>query len=598
MTYLRGYQTMALDAFTERIRATGENRLAEELATGLGKTVTGSALAALYPSGVILTHTEEITSQWAAKLRFAVAQAKSPLTVGIVKADRREFSADLVVASVQTIGRSEEHIRRIGRRDLIIADEAHHAVAPSWMGALHGLGAWDGVPTLGLSATLARSDGAGLGQVWQDMVFSRGITWAQRHGYLLDVIPWRVRVPDVSSTTSDVALDAMLADGIAPELVVSTWISKAVGVCEECQEAIDALPEDGGPALPSYCPNAGCGVNRPLLSTVLFAPLVKSAEAFCAAFRRAGIRAEVIHGALGDRERAAILGRYERGETTVLCNAMVLTEGWDSPRTMCIIWARPISKTKGGGASPLFIQGIGRGLRPWTDSPEAPPREDQRCILIAVVDTRDAGLSSVADLSDRPLDEVEDGKSLLAAEDEYDLAAGILDEEERHYRGPVHIEEWDLAVQRSSKAWKFTQAGAPFLPTAKRSAGYVFVVGSHVYSYGPHPTQRNRYGARRLAEAPDTSLAMAVAEDLAQDLGGDIGALLADKSRAWRRDVPSVQMVQTALRAGVPQRDVDRILAQRAAGKAGKLSDLTDTMMASRVLDPIVAKIQERGVRA
>lgn len=597
MTYLREYQTMAIDAFSERIRGQEENRLAVELATGLGKTVTGSALAALHRSAVILTHTEEITGQWEAKLRFAVAQAKSPLTVGVVKADRDDWTADLVVASVPTVSRDATRLRRIGQRELIIADEAHHAVASTWVDTLFQFGSWNGVPTLGLSATLARSDGAGLGQVWQDMVFSRGITWAQRHGYLLDVIPWRVRVPDVASTTSDVALDAMLADGLAPELVVSTWISKAVGVCAECQEAIDALPEDGGPALPSYCPNAGCGVNRALPSTVLFAPLVKSAEAFCAAFRRGGIRAAVIHGAMGDRERAAVLAAYERGEITVLCNAMVLTEGWDSPRTMCIIWARPISKTKGGGASPLFIQGIGRGLRPWTDSPEAPPREDQRCILIAVVDTRDAGLSSVADLSDRPLDEVADGKSLLEAEDEYDLAAGILDEDERHYRGPVHVEEWDLAVQASSKAWKFTQAGAPFLPTAKRSAGYVFVVGSHVYSYGPHPTQRNRYGARRLAEAPDTSLAMALAEDFAQDLGGDIGALLADKSRAWRRDVPSVQAVQTALRAGVSQRDVDRILAQRAAGKAGKLSDLTDTMLASRVLDPIVNKIQERGAR-
>jgi hypothetical protein len=201
----------------------------------------------------------------------------------------------------------------------------------------------------------------------------------------------------------------------------------------------------------------------------------------------------------------------------------------------------------------------------------------------------------VGDLSDRALDDVPEGTSLLEAEDEYDLAAGILEEEARHYRGPVRVEEWDLHVQASSKAWKFTKGGAPFLPTAKRSGGYVFVVGSVVYHYGPHPRDKRRMGARRLVTAPDSSLAMSVAEDHAQELGGDIGALLADKGRPWRKQVPSVDMMNMALRAGVSQADVDRILATRAAGKAGKLSDLTDMVLASRVLDPIVTKILERA---
>lgn len=548
MSILRPYQTQALDAFTKACRGP-ENRLAMELATGLGKTVTGSALAATVKSAVILTHTEEITAQWESKLQFAARG--TGLTVGVVKAARDEPCADIVVASVQTVGRDSRRMAKIGLRDLVIADECHHAVSPTWMEALQLAGAWRGIPTLGLTATLARSDGQGLGHVWQDLVFSRGITWAQRRGYLLDVIPWRVRVPDIKVTASDTALDAMLADSIAPEAVVDTWTERAVG-----------------------------------MSTVVFAPLVKSAQAFADAFLAKGISAEVIHGALPGPAREAMLARYESGATTVLCNAMVLTEGWDSPRTMCVVWARPTT------SRPLFIQGLGRGLRPWL-AKEAPPREEQRCILICVTDTTGAGLVSVADLSDRPLAEVEDGKSLLTAEDEYDLGRE-LDEDDRAYRGPVRVEEWDLAVQASSKAWKFTARGVPFLPTAKRSQGYVFVVGSTVYAYGPHPKQRNRFGARRLAVAPDSSLAMALAEDEAQELGGDIGALLADKGRPWRKDVPSVEMVAMALRSGVTQVAVDRVLSQKASGKAGKLSDLTDTMLASRLLDPIVTKIGER----
>jgi superfamily II DNA or RNA helicase len=546
MSILRPYQAALLDAFQERLADGDLTRGAAEIPTGTGKTVTGAAGAVRMGGALILTHTEEITGQWEEKLAFAARKTK--LSIGVVKAGRNEPSADLVVGSVQTL-RNPDRMRQIGRRGFVIADECHHAVSPSWMEVLHAAGSWDGVPTLGLTATLKRSDGQGLGHVWQDLVFSRSISWAQRQGYLLDVIPWRVRVPDIKATDSDTALDAMLADGIAPEAVVETWLQHAEG-----------------------------------LSTVVFAPLVKSAQAFADAFNAKGIKAEVITGESKDRD--LILERYEAGITTVLCNAMVLTEGWDSPRTMCVVWARPTT------SKPLFIQGVGRGLRPWLAA-EAPPRELQRCILICVTDTTGAGLADVADLSESPLAEVEDGKSLLQAEDEFDLGAE-LDNEDRAYRGPVRVEEWDLAVQASSKAWKYTAAGAPFLPTAKRSKGYVFVVGSTVYAYGPHPTNPRRMGARKLAAAPDLSLAMALAEDEAQERGGDIGALLADKGRAWRKQVPSVDMVAMALRSGVTQAQVDRILAQRASGKAGKLSDLTDSLLASQVLDPIVKRIEER----
>jgi hypothetical protein len=321
-------------------------------------------------------------------------------------------------------------------------------------------------------------------------------------------------------------------------------------------------------------------------STVLFAPLVKSAQAFADAFNLTGVKAEVIHGALGKAERQAILDRYEAGITTVLCNAMVLTEGWDSPRTMCIIWARPTKSV------PLFIQGVGRGFRPWLDA-DAPPRESQRCILLAVTDTTGAKLATVADLSDRPLAEPENGKSLLAMEDEYDLGRD-LEAEDRAYRGPVHVEQWDLMVQASSKAWKYTRAGVPFLPIAKRGEGYVLIVKTTVYVYGRHPV-RGIYGALRIATAPDLSLAMALAEDEAQERGGDIGALLADKNRAWRKEVPSVDAIRAATRLGVSQGEIRKILNSRTSGKAGKLSDAIDRMQASRVLDPIVAKIRERA---
>ena len=73
---------------------------------------------------------------------------------------------------------------------------------------------------------------------------------------------------------------------------------------------------------------------------------------------RTGVRAEHLDGTTPIHEREAILGRLASGETQVVTNCMVLTEGWDMPAVGCCILARP---TKQMG---LFRQMIGRVLRP------------------------------------------------------------------------------------------------------------------------------------------------------------------------------------------------------------------------------------------
>jgi superfamily II DNA or RNA helicase len=416
-------------------------------------------------------------------------------------------------------------------------------------------------PVLGVTATLARSDGQGLGGVWQDVAFTRSLAWGIRHGYLIDLVPYTIKIPGVDAGASDAALDAMLADSIAPEAVVRAWMQNRNGPGGE---------HGGAP------------------STVLFAPLVRSAEAFAAAFNDAGIKAEVVHGKLAPAERKAILDRYEQGITTVVCNAMVLTEGWDSPRTMCVIVARPTQSV------PLFTQMVGRGVRPWLGA-DAPSREDQRCVLLCVAGATNE-LATIADLSDGFGGEAQDGKSLMQMEDEWDLGKDIEPDEDRAYRGPVVVERWDAAVRASTKAWKYTDGGVPFLPTAKRGEGYVFVVetarGCEVYVRYPAAPEHRGFWTNLVTIAPDLELAMALAEDEAQERGGDIGRLLADKGRAWRKAVPSDDMVAMARRAGI---NVVPVMQDKRAGKAGRLSDMIDKAMASRVLDGIATKIRERA---
>ena len=599
MSVLRDYQRQAITAAWDTI-SPEVNRVAIEMATGLGKTITFAAILDEWlggqpihppPRALVLVHTDELVRQAFEKILFMTGGTIDPKTgvvtfgrwtIGIVKAAQNDVDADVIIGSAQTLANPERRaqIKDVG---LIIVDEAHHAVATTYQAILehfgsltrhvagetcshcpHGVGN-RGIPTFGFTATLGRSDGKGLGVVWQDLAFSRSLPWAIRKGWLIDLVPYTITIPGVEAGASDAALDAQLADSIAPEAVVDAWFSHGEAVREGGEFGRDERP-----------------------STVLFAPLVRSAEAFAAAFLDAGVEAEVVHGGLHPAERKAILDRYEAGVTTVICNAMVLTEGWDSPRTMCVIVARPTQSV------PLFVQMVGRGLRPWLGA-GAPTREDQRCILLCVAGTT-TDLATVADLSDR-VDEVKDGRSLLEMEDEWDIGKDLDGvDEDMSYRGPVRVEQWDALVQRSSKAWKYTEGGIPFLPVTKRGGGYVFIVDSDVW--GRIPTGRGGKSpahVRRLANAPDLELAMAQAEDIAQDMGGDIGALLADKTRPWRKAVPRMEMVSMARATGVPELEIQAILKSKASGKAGKLSDLIDKLQATRTLDHLTERIKERS---
>jgi superfamily II DNA or RNA helicase len=92
---------------------------------------------------------------------------------------------------------------------------------------------------------------------------------------------------------------------------------------------------------------------------------VAHSVAICEQFLRAVVSTEHLDGETPIPERAAILARLAGGETKVVSNCMVLTEGWDCPPVGCAIRARP---TKQMG---LFRQMIGRVLRPTDDKPDA-----------------------------------------------------------------------------------------------------------------------------------------------------------------------------------------------------------------------------------
>src|ERR1044071_73474 len=247
---LRQYQLDALEAEAEHRREhPEETRLAIVLPTGAGKTITFAERARRFLDAqydcehigrdehgcwdcrntgltgplqrvLILVHTDELTQQAYAKVKLVAGNAAS---VGIVKAERDEVAADIIIGSVQTLANPERRAR-ITDVGLVIVDECHHATAASYQTIMRHFGCMitgpetgkragntcvcpilprhhEGAcpqgtltPALGFTATLERGDGQGLGEIWQDVAYSRDVSWGVRKGFLVNPVGYRLEI--------------------------------------------------------------------------------------------------------------------------------------------------------------------------------------------------------------------------------------------------------------------------------------------------------------------------------------------------------------------------------------------------------------------
>ena len=308
---LRGYQRDAIAA-VDAGAARGVRRQLLVLPTGSGKTVIFAHLAAASAERVlILVHRDELARQTVAKL-LAVAPGAD---VGIVKAARDEHDAHIVVASVQTLSRQARLSRITKDFGLVIVDEAHHATADTYMDVLTAMGSMEpgGPVTLGFTATACRADGAALGRAWQEITYQRGILQMIAEGYLTDVRALAV--------TADVDLGSV-------RQALGDYTDASLGEALESGHALEA-------AALAYRRHAA---DR---KGVAFAPTVATSTELARLLRVQGIPAEHLDGTTRPDDRRAILARLTSGETQVVTNCMVLTEGWDEPSVSCMLNCRP-----------------------------------------------------------------------------------------------------------------------------------------------------------------------------------------------------------------------------------------------------------------
>lgn len=532
---LRPYQQEVLGA-VHSVWDSGIKRPAVIAATGAGKTCMFARLISVWlrdnpgRRAVVMVHTGELVEQTVNKL----LDDSPGMDVGVVKAVRDDTGASVVVASVQTLMRPgrAERIEDVG---LVIVDECHHYAAVAWRRVMERLGCFDPVGPLvvGFTATMVRADERKLSAVWDTVVADVDILTLIDAGYLCDV---RAKAIEI--------------DGFDLGTVARRGGDFREGALSDALEESNA---DEG-IVKAYTDH---GEDRP---AVLFAPTVRFARVCADAFERAGITSAVVSGETFDAERAEIYAGYRAGRIKVLCNCMVLTEGWDMPSASCLIVARP---TQSPG---LYIQMVGRILR-------THPGKVDALVLDVVGVTAFHSLVGLADLSPDVVKPC-DGESLMEARERVAREA----REARGRGGNIPLENMtarqvDL-FQRSECAWKQTHKGVWFL-SDKTNTWVLWPYGDtfRVLRYSNQGSKMTTIVARELSMED----AAAFAESLALGEAAMRGFSVARRKAPWRtRKEISPAMSGFATSLGIEVTEDMR---------AGDVSDRCSIELASRYID-------------
>lgn len=320
---LRPYQEQA------RLRVedewtSGVKRTLLVLPTGTGKTIVFAKIVEdMVRKGyrvLILAHRGELLKQAADKIRKSTG-----LVCSVEKADQSCLDSwfRVTVGSVQSMQRPKR-LERFSADyfPVIIIDEAHHAISDGYQRVLEH---FPDARVLGVTATPDRGDMRNLGEFFQSLAYEYTLPKAIKEGYLSPIkaqtVPLEIDISDVGIQSGDFAAG-------------------------EIGTALDPYLPKIAEEMKKYC------MNR---KTVVFLPLIATSQKFKDLLNENGFRAAEVNGTSEDR--AEVLKDFEDGKYNVLCNSMLLTEGWDCPSVDCVIVLRP-TKVRS-----LYSQMVGRGTR-------------------------------------------------------------------------------------------------------------------------------------------------------------------------------------------------------------------------------------------
>jgi len=323
MYELRPYQTEAKNAVLSEWEQ-GHKKTLLVLPTGCGKTVVfASVTEEQVHKGhrvLIMAHRGELLTQASDKLKEA-----SGLDSVLEKAESSSFGSfvPVTVGSVQSLCQ-EKRLDRFPQdyfQDIVV-DEAHHALSDSYQRVLEH---FPDANVLGVTATPDRGDMKNLGEYFDAKAYEYTMPEAIRDGYLCPIkaqmIPLELDIQNVGLSSGDFSVGD-IGCALEPYLV---QIANEMAHCCEGRK------------------------------TVVFLPLIAASQKFCKMLNDVGLRAVEVNGNSDDR--AQVLSDFKNGKYDVLCNSMLLTEGWDCPSVDCIVILR---STK---IHSLYQQMVGRGMR-------------------------------------------------------------------------------------------------------------------------------------------------------------------------------------------------------------------------------------------
>lgn len=349
----RGYQKIAEQRSLEDLAQ--HNACLVVVPTGGGKTeILSNTLRAEASStdgfrAMVLQHTGEILDKNLSVLGGSLSDLG--LTVSIVKADRNDWAGDLIFASTPTVSR-EDRIQDLPFLTHLAVDEAHRIGTESVQAIITA--AREINPDLRImayTATPNRPDGFSLLSLLTSVSYQ--ITYAE-------LIDQGVIVPP---STKTISLGEEVEAGLAAAPDVSDeFEQRTIGTLLNRPIHNDAVVEH-------WFEHAA---ER---QTLAFCTTVEHATDLAAAFRRHGVVAEAIWGTMDPDIRREMLERFEDGTIQVLCNCMILTEGYDNPRISCVIGLRRFQEEL------TFLQAIGRGLRS-LDPAKHPGEIKEDCVFL------------------------------------------------------------------------------------------------------------------------------------------------------------------------------------------------------------------------
>jgi superfamily II DNA or RNA helicase len=293
--------------------------------TGSGKTIIFASIAEeLVRRGervLILAHRKELLDQAADKLRKATG-----LECSVEKGEQSAVDSFfmITVGSVQTMMREHRHSEYDKNYfGAIIVDEAHHTLSDSYRRILSY---FDGAKVLGVTATPDRGDMRNLGEIYESLAYEYTLPKAISEGFLCKLkaltIPLEININGVTQQAGDFKLSE-LSDAIMPYM-------DAIGreMAEHCRDR----------------------------KTVVFLPLIATSQKMAEVLTKYGLDVREVNGE--SKDRADVLKWFtDAKKGSVVCNSMLLTEGWDEPSADCIVCLRP-TKIRS-----LYCQIVGRGTR-------------------------------------------------------------------------------------------------------------------------------------------------------------------------------------------------------------------------------------------